>query len=207
MSIFEVVVDVFQQALQFQNRLARDDHFLAAEGTLDLHRRERQTVAVGGNRHQLLAVDDEQHAVQVITDVLLRHREMDHAEQLPEGLLRNRQARAEVSRLVDGRELVGGERLERETAFAGAHGEALVGEVERDFARRHRAQDVEQLARGNGGGDLIAAHAEVGMRGDLEFEVGREERHVRAILGDQQIGEDRQRMTAFYDTAHGLQRP
>jgi hypothetical protein len=60
---------------------------------------------------------------------------------------------------------------------------------------------------GNGGGDLIAADAEIGACGDLKLEVGREERHVGAILGDQQIGEDRQRMTAFDDTAHGLQRP
>ena len=164
-------------------------------------------MAVRCDRHQLVAVDHQQHAVQVIADVLLRHREMDHAEQLPEGLLRNRQARAEVCSLVDGRELVGGKRLEREAAFAGAHGQTLVGEVERDFARRHGAQDVEQLARGDGGGDLIAAHAEVGMRGDLKFEIGREERHVGAVLGNQQIGEDRQRMTAFDDSAHGLQRP
>ena len=45
--------------------------------------REGQAVAVGGDHAQRVLVDREEHAVQVVADVLHRHRELHQAERVP----------------------------------------------------------------------------------------------------------------------------
>ena len=67
---------------ELEHRLARQDHFLARDS------RRRSPMLAHDSRWPSVAtacsvrlVDDEQHAVQVIADVLLRHRELDELEQ------------------------------------------------------------------------------------------------------------------------------
>ncbi|MNL11239.1 hypothetical protein D3C87_1320670 [compost metagenome] len=204
------IVVVFEQPLQFQDGLARDDHFLprAAAGGLGLefHAAVRQAVPVGGHGHHLLAIHHEQHAVQVIADVLLRHGEVDHRQQVLERLLRQAHARVELRGFGHGREFLGGQRLEREAALARLHRHALVVQRQRHVAVRHRAQDVQQLARRHGSGHAVAANAAFGVGGDLDLDVRREEGNVRAGLANQQVGQDREGVAALHDAAHDLQR-
>src|SRR5476649_1909576 len=49
--------------------LKKKKNFLAHERSLNINRRKREPVAVCCNRLQLFAVDNQQHAVQVIADV------------------------------------------------------------------------------------------------------------------------------------------
>ena len=84
------LVVVFQQALQFENRFARNDDFLARKFLVGCDLAKRQTVAIGGDGHHVLAIDDEQQAIEVIANVLLRHREVHHIEQVLQCFLRQR---------------------------------------------------------------------------------------------------------------------
>ena len=82
------VVGVGEQLAQFQHRLARQDHFLPRVVAVDGNAGPRQPMAVGGDGLQRALVDDQQHAVQVVADVLLRHRELGQFEELAQVLLR-----------------------------------------------------------------------------------------------------------------------
>src|SRR5471030_1123438 len=201
------LVVLFQQALQFDDGLARDDHFLALERLLGLHLAEGQAVAVGGHGDDVLAVQDQQQAVQVVADVLLGHREVDHVEQMLQRLLRQRDGGVVALGLLHGREFLGGQRLQREARFAGLHGQALVQQRHRHVARfRQRAQDVEQLAGGHGGAGHVGAGADAGVGGDLHFRVGRQEGHAFAVFADEDIGQNRHGVPTLDNTAHDLQR-
>ena len=60
---------------------------------------KRQAVAVGGHQRQVLALGDEQDAVEVVADVVHRHREVHLVEQVLQRLLRHAERRAEARRL------------------------------------------------------------------------------------------------------------
>ena len=78
---------VAQQALEFEHRLARQDHFLLRHFHVQLGAGKGQAVAVGRDQRQLLAFGHEQDAVEVIADVVHRHRERDLTQQTLEGFL------------------------------------------------------------------------------------------------------------------------
>src|SRR5690606_59451 len=87
------------------------------------------------------------------------------------------------------------------------HRQFVVGQAELDFARvGQRFQDVQQLARGDRGGFVVIAHAEIGMRGDLDFEVGGNEGDLVAFLAHEDVRQDGQGMASFDDSRHGRQR-
>ena len=91
--------------------------------------------AGGGRRWRracsVAAVDHQQHAVQVVADVLLRHRELDQAQQPAQRLLRQREARRFAGRAWQAREIVRRQRLQVEAALAGRTQQALVLRLQR----------------------------------------------------------------------------
>src|SRR4030095_1610972 len=78
-----------------------------------------EPVAVGRDRLQRPLVDHEQHAVQVIANVLLRHRELDRLQESAQVALRKRKRLDLVLPLTDPGVVGGWERLQVETRDAG----------------------------------------------------------------------------------------
>ena len=105
------------------------------------------------------------------------------------------------------REFFGGQGLQGEAGLARLHGQALVGKGDRHFAGiRQGAQDVEQLAGRDRGGRGLATRTDVSVRGDLHFDVGGQERHLLAVLANENIGQNRQCVPTLDNTTHDLQR-
>ena len=71
---------------------------------------------------------------------------------------------------------------------------------------RHGAQDVDQLARTQGGGKRAFVTAEFGRGADLDFQVAGGQLHLAAGLAQQHVGQDRQGVPALHDARHRLQR-
>ena len=138
---------------------------------------------------------------------MLRHREVNHVEQVLQGLLRQRDVGVVVIGLGHGREFFRSQRLQGEAGFARLHGQTLVGQGNGDFTGVGQgAQNVEELAGGHGGGGNVAARANLGVRGDLHFDVGRQERYLFAVLANEDIGQNRQGVPTLDNTTHDLQR-
>ena len=68
-----------------------------------------------------------------------------------------------------------------------------------------RAQQILQLARRDGD-RLVLLAGELAVRGDLHFEIGGGDEQAAILLFEQNVGEYRQRMSAFDDSGYGLQR-
>src|SRR5690606_30663761 len=99
-----------------------------------------------------------------------------------------------------------GHRMQRETAPAGLDRRPLVLDLDRHVgAVGQRAQDVEQLARRNGRAAVFLARTELRRGLDLDLDVGGEEGHVLAVLAQQHVGQDRQRVASLDNAGHGLQ--
>ena len=132
---------------------------------------QRQTMSVGRHARSSFADSFEQHAVEVIAHVLLRHREMRLVEQPLEVLLRHAERLLGVD-FLDRRKLGRRQGRQREAALAAPGRHALAFERQRDLgAFRQRAADVEQLAARHR--DLTAAlHVDVRRRDELDFEIG-----------------------------------
>nr|GEW26933.1 hypothetical protein [Tanacetum cinerariifolium] len=201
-------VVLFQQALQFDDGLARDDDFLARKGLLGGHLAESQTVTVGGDRNHVVAIEDQQQAVQVVTDILLGHREVHHVKQVLQGFLRQRDIGAVSLGLLHGREFFGGQGLQRKAGFTALYRQALVQQRHRHIAGLgQRAQDVEQLAGGHGGAGHFGAGTDFSVGGDLHFRVGGQEGNAFAVLADEDIGQNRHSVPTLDNTTHDLQWP
>ena len=84
------IVDVGEQLRELEHGLARQDHFLPLIIAGDRDARPGQPMAVGRDRLQRALGDDQQHAVQVVADVLLRHREFGRLQKPAELALRQR---------------------------------------------------------------------------------------------------------------------
>jgi hypothetical protein len=112
------VAGVRQQALQLDHGLARQDHFLLGHFDIQRGAGKGQAVAVGGHQAQLLAFGHKQDAVEVVADVVHRHRKRHLVQQVFERLLRHAEARAEVGGFLHQRKVFGRQRLQRELALA-----------------------------------------------------------------------------------------
>ena len=142
------LVAVGELAPEFGHRLARQDDLGLLVLAFELALGKGEPVAVGGDHAQRVAGDHHEQAVEVVADILLRHRVGDLGELVLEDLLRHANRHA----LVFGRgqpRIVGGRQgLQLEAAAAGLDGETLVVEAEGDVCRLgQRAQDVLQLSR------------------------------------------------------------
>ena len=195
-----------QQALQLQHGLARQDHFLLGHFHVQLAACKGQAVAVSGHQGQLLALGHEQDAVEVVADVLHGHGEGDLAQQVLEHLLRHAEGRAEGRSLLHQREVLGRQGLQREAALAALeHHLGLLGLQAHGLVAGHGLEDVDQLARAHGGGEVAGVAAEFGGGADLDFQVAGGQLQCVAGLLDQHVGQDGQRVAAFDDAGHRLQ--
>jgi hypothetical protein len=156
---------------------------------------------------ELLALGHEQDAVEVVADVVHRHRERDLAQQVFERLLRHAEDGAEVGRLLHQREVFRRQGLQRELALAALQDELGLRRFQADrLVRRHGAQDVDQLARTHRGGEAAAVAIELRGGADLDFEVAGGQLHAGAGLANQHVGQHRQRVAPLHDAADRLQR-
>ena len=79
---------VFEKLAELEHGLARQNDLLLRVISRNGDARVRKTVPVGRHCLQRALVDHQKHAVQVVTDVLLRHRELGELEQSTEIALR-----------------------------------------------------------------------------------------------------------------------
>ena len=109
-------------------------------------------MAVGRDRLQRALGDDEQHAVQVVADVLLRHREFGRLEKPAEFALRQRQRLHLILADADARVIGRRQRLQVEARAAGAKRHAVGGAVDGQLRIIGKgAQEILQLPRGDCG--------------------------------------------------------
>ena len=109
--------------------------------------------------------------------------------------------------IAEQREIRCRQRLQVEAAFPCLHLEAVVLRVERDVgAVGQRAQDVLELARGDGEVLVARAFAGFAARRDLDLEVGRHELELVLFSFQQDVRQDRQRVAFFDDAGDRLQR-
>src|SRR5207253_2454930 len=94
-----------EDPLQLQNALARhDDLLLPAVGILQQHLADRQAMPIGRDRSQRLPIRFEEQPVQVVANVLLRHREMRLVDEPAELALLETQRLLRID-LLDDREI------------------------------------------------------------------------------------------------------
>ncbi|OIQ75044.1 hypothetical protein GALL_432900 [mine drainage metagenome] len=155
---------------------------------------------------QLLAFGDPQHAVEVVTDVVLCHGKVRQSEQALEQFLRQAQRLVvEVGGGTDQRKVFRGQGLQAEPALARLYRHLAVGPIEADVACGYRAQDVEQFAHIHRDGGIRGSglHCIGGMNADLNLHVaGREQRALCVVL-DQHVGQNGQSL-ATLDYARSL---
>src|SRR5690606_4265929 len=196
-----------QQTLHFKYRLTRHDDVVLVLDALDRGAAMGKAVAVGGHGAHPARLEHEQQAVQIIADVLLRHGEMHHVEQVLERLLQQRKRDIPFLGLGQGGKFVGSQRLQGKAAFARLNRELARGKRQLDLAGVGQGtQDVEQLARRDRGGFIGVAHAKLRVRRNLYFEVGGDKGNFLALLAQQDIGQNRQRISSFDYSRHRGQR-
>src|SRR5690606_8673008 len=182
------VVRVGQQALHFQHRFARHDDVVTLFNAFNSRATMCQPVTVSCYRLDGARFENEQQAVQVVAEVLLRHGKVHLVEQVLQYFLRH--GEGNVPLLGDSQHGVFGsvKRLQGKAALGRLHSHAPTLYAELHVAGvRQSTQDIQQLARGNGGGGGIFAHAEICMRRDLHFEIGSYESHALAFLTHQDV--------------------
>ena len=162
-------------------------------------------MTIGGHQAQLFALGHEQDAVEVIADVMHRHRKRHLVQQVLERLLGHAEGRTETGGLLHHRKILGRHRLHREPALASLEDELVLARFEHHgLIRRHGAQDVDQLARTDGGREVAGITLELGRGADLDFQVAGGDLQRAASLADQHIGKDGQCVPTFHDTCHRL---
>ena len=194
------LVAIAQELDQLDHGLARQDRLDRSVVRPQGARCVRQPMAVGRDDAKRRAVDGEKHPVQVIADVLHRHRELHQAQGVLQGLLRQREHLRRITRLDHPREIRRRESLEVEAALARAHRHAAFLRLDGDLGVLWQGpQDVVELARTHRHRSLRRCR-ELGLRGDLDFEVGREEFHTRARSRNQHVRQDGKGMPPFHDS-------
>src|SRR5690606_36773045 len=198
----QVAVAALEQALQFLHALARDDDL-----ALVLHRRfqrgvaQGQTVAIGGHAAQAGVGQVEQQAVEVVAHVLLGHGEGGALDQLLERGLGHADALGRLD-LVDRREIVRRQARQGEAAAPGLDGDLVPGLGDGDLAAVGQgANDVEQLARGDGGLAILGI-VHRAARDHLHFQVGAGQRQLSSRDLGEQVGQHGQGLPAFDDVDH-----
>ncbi len=197
---FQLPVAAFQKALQLLHALARHDDLPLATCRSGIQSgfAQRQAVTVGGHAAQGIVAQIEQQAVEVVTDVLLRHGECRAFQQFfqrgfgycnPFGGIH----------FVQRREIIGGQAGQREPAATGLHRHLVAILADGDTAAVGQStHDLEQLACGDRGFTILRlfhGHA----RNHFDFEIGAGHRQLAGMHLDQQVGQYRQGMPALDD--------
>jgi hypothetical protein len=198
-----LVVALGEKLRELEHRFSRHDDLLPRQLGGELERRKSQPVAI--SRHELEAAVLHHHEkpVQVIADVLLRHRVLHEAKQVTQLALAERKARALPRGLRKPRKILRGQRLQRKAAFAGAHEEPLVLLLQGHLRILwQRAQDIDELARPDGKRSRLGFGRQCRARGNLNLDIRSKKSKRLSATVNQHIGEDRQRMAALDDAAH-----
>ncbi len=160
-------------------------------------------MAVSRDRSQHFPVRFQQHPIQVITDVLLRHREVGLVQKpLQIGL--GKLQRLLLRQFVDHREVGGGEGGENEAAAAAADGDfvAILRDRERD-ALRQGAADVQELPARHR--DLpVSAGFDFSRCHELDLKVRCRDRKLSLFCRQEQVRENRHRLAPLDDADDGL---
>ena len=153
-------------------------------------------MAVRGDRAQRIAAQVEQQAVEVVAHVLLGHRERSPLDQFLQGCFADGHALGGFH-FVHRREVVGGQGGQGEAAAAGLHGDLVTGLRDGNPAAVGQgADDLEQLAGGNGGFAVLGIFNR-DPRHHLHFQVGTGQRQLAVLHLDQEIGQNRKGLAAF----------
>jgi hypothetical protein len=124
-----------------------------------------------------------------------------------EGFLRHAEHGAEAGRFLHQREILGRQALQGEAALAALEDELAAGVLQaHGLVAGHGAQDVDELARAQGGGEAAAVAVELGRGADLDLQVAGGELQLRARLAQQHVGQDGQGVAPFHDARDRLQR-
>src|SRR3990167_6357179 len=140
-----------KQTGQFENTFARHDDLMAFN-LLDrcFHRTHGQTVTVGGNGAEDAGLYFQQHAVEVITHVLLGHGKTGALDQTAQSALYQAEGQRAWA-FFNSREIIGGQGGQAEAAAAGFDQQLLLVDTDIDQGVSRQAfADVHQLARRHG---------------------------------------------------------
>jgi len=120
--------------------------------------------------------------------------------------LRHAELRPKARGFLHEGEILGGQSLQREAALAAFEDEFVLARFQRDgLVRRHGAQDVDELARANGGAEVAAVAIELGLCADLDLQIAGGELQLRPCFANEDIGEDGQGMAPFHNASNRLQ--
>ncbi|MNS89747.1 hypothetical protein D3C72_1237680 [compost metagenome] len=193
----DLAIAAFQQTLQFGHALARhDDLALGTAGLGQIGFAQGQAMAVGGDGAQRITAQVEQQAVEVIAHVLLGHRERSALNQLLQGGFADRNTLGGFH-FVHRREVVGGQGGQGEAAASCLHGDLVTSLRDGDPAAIGQcADDLEQLAGGNGGFAVLGIFNR-DPRHHLHFQVGTGQRQLAVLHLHQEIGQNRKGLAAF----------
>src|SRR3954467_10289826 len=196
------LVGVGEELGQLEHGLSRHDRLLTREVGVEFDLGKGEAVAVGRHQLDLASLYDHQQTVEVIANVLLRHGVLHEPEHTTQGLLRHRKARHVACRLGEAREIFRRQRLQAKAALAGPYQQPLVLRLQADLGLlRQRPQDVEQLPRAHRKGTRILGAGDAAAGADLDLDIGRQERHGFPGAVDQNVRQDRQRMTPLDDAS------
>ncbi|MOA07954.1 hypothetical protein D3C78_1276860 [compost metagenome] len=163
-------------------------------------------MAVGGDQPHLVALGLQQQAVEVVTDVLHRHRVLHLRDQALQVALAQAEAGLRSTTGRQQREIVRRQRLQVEAALAGLQHQAAVLLFQRDHAvAGNGAQDVLQLFRRGGQAERVAGDVVRAGGGDLDFQVGRQEADGSCLFFDQHIRQNGQGVAALDDAGDSQQ--
>ena len=193
------------EPLQLQDALARHDNLLLVElAPIHLCLAQSQPMAVRRNTPQVLAAGLQEHAVQVIANVLLRHREMRFLDQSCERALFDRDCLPGLD-VFNCWKLCRRQGCEAELASPGTNRRFFAGDAEMNIGSlRQRPAYIKQLA---------SRYRDFTVRFDIYFRLGnqlhlqvrRRDRQL-ALFGDEQdVREYGHGLPPFHDPDNGLQ--
>src|SRR3989344_9508114 len=171
-----------EQTSQFENTFARHDD-LVAFNLLDrrFHRTHGQTVSIGGNGAEDAGLYFQQHAVEVIAHVLLRHGKASAFDQATQPALYQAEGQRTWA-FFDSREIIGGQGGQTEAAAAGFYQQLLLVDTDIDQGVSRQAfADVHQFARRHGDLTGLRWLFQCDTTNQLDFQVGTGQRQLLAF--------------------------
>src|SRR5260221_5357491 len=201
------IIAIGKQLRQLNYGLTRDDRLLTWQARPKRQRSKGEAVSIGGHHLEFAALHHHQQPVQVVADVLLRHRVLHEPQQMPQRLLRQRKARYLSGGLGKARKILCRKGLQAEPAAARFDHQALVLRLQADFGvLGEGTQNIEQLPCAYGQRACVAGTSQGAARTDLNLDIGGKETERFGGAVDQYVREDWQSVASFDDAAHRSKR-
>ena len=189
---------VTQNTRQFHHPFAGEDHGGFFHRRIQLGITQRQAVAIGGHGAQTARLELEQHAVQVITHILLRHGKGGAIDQATQHIRLHFQA-ATRSILFQIGEFRGGQSGQGKTAAAGTNQHALTIHLEANVRfRRQALGNIHQLAGRHGGLPRLLLTFQRQTRHQLQLQVCPGHGKLAVAHFQQNVGQHRQGLSLFH---------